>query len=318
VPAPGTTVVTVAVWMAPGAQTGKAIGLGIVTAADVAASTRTVSVEGRSLQMTYIGAAVPGRVLIDGAFADWDPYQGHPDPVGDVLDPNIDVTDFKLANDSSSLYFYVKVGGQMMGGVGIPESKLRPSHGPGGPGGGPVTLPVLVGEDSLYVLIDADSSAGTGYSGGGLPIGADYMVNITGQHGRISTQRLHQFTGGADTGSWSWSAGTDVRAAADQTRLEAQISLGGLGFPAGNLTVFYYSTDWKQKRDTGGQIAYDLRSQGGRSLNGEGTDGAAPGPPAGPDGRDGPALHAPEFQDVLLPLAGMTAAFVILRRARKR
>jgi hypothetical protein len=316
VPASGTTVLSVMLWLAPGAGAGKAIGLGIDSPADVAASTRTVSLDVRSGEMTYLGAAA-GPIRIDGAFTDWAAYPGHPDPLGDVSDPNVDVTDFKLANDSSSLYFCVNVHGEMMGGAGIPELKIRPSGAQGG-GGGPVALPILVGEDALFVFMDTDSRADTGYSGGGLPLGADFMVNITGRGGRITSQRLHSFTGGADRASWSWSQGTNILAATDLTQLEGGLPLAGLGFPTQEIAVFYYMTDWKQKRDTGEKISYDMRTQGGRGSQNGGTAEYEVGSDSGEDGRDGPALHAPEFGDIILPLAGLIVVFTILRRTKKR
>jgi hypothetical protein len=91
-----------------------------------------------------------------------------------------------------------------------------------------------------------------------------------------------------------------------------------MGAPAGEMAVFYYMTDWRQKRDTGERIHYDMRTQGGRGLAAAGT---AAGEMAGllqAFGLDHPPLHAPEFEQILLPVAGMTAVFVILRRPRKR
>jgi hypothetical protein len=179
-------------------------------------------------------------------------------------------------------------------------------------------LPVLVGEDALFVFLDTDSRPDTGYFGGGLPIGADFMVNITGRDGRITSQKVHSFTGGGDRGLWSWSQGTDMAAATDLTRVEAGVPLGGLGQPAGNIGVFYYMTDWRQKRDTGERISYDMRTQGGRGLAGGGTASLeGSGDLLGP-GIVHPPLHAPEFGEILLPLVAMTAVFALARRPRKR
>jgi hypothetical protein len=144
------------------------------------------------------------------------------------------------------------------------------------------------------------------------------MVNITGQDGHITSRRLHSFTGGAGGGSWSWSPGTDISAATDLTRLEAGVPLGVLGAPSGEVGVFYYMTDWRQQKDTGGRISFDMRTQGGRGLAGT---GLAQDPGTGqlqPSGLDHPPLHAPEFEQVLLPLAGMIAVFVSVRTSRKR
>jgi len=210
-----------------------------------------------------------------------------------------------------------KVDGRMMGGANIPEAKLRPSGGGGGGGGGPVTLPVLAGEDSFYLFIDTDGSAATGYIGGGIPVGAEYMVKMTGQNGRVLERKVHAFTGGSDREKWSWADGTDVAAATDATRLESSVALSDIGSPKANISLFYYATDWKANRDTGSRVGYDLRAgAGGRSFT-EGLQHLEGGLFLPGDGGPQP-LHAPEFRDVLLPVAGIVGIFVVIRRKRGR
>ena len=309
------TIVNLDADIAAGASAGKAFGFSLAGGSDIIANTRAVSVESRSLQMTYIGGQTHG-IVIDGAFSDWAGCPDHPDPANDVSDANIDVTGFRLASDPSSLYFYLQVGGAMMGGAGIPEAKTRPPERPSGGGGGPVTLPVLVGEDSVFLFIDTDRDAATGYTGGGLPLGAEYMVNITGQYGRIGSKRLHAFSGG-DRSAWSWTPVAELLAATDETRLEAAIAAAALGNPAGNISVYYFTTDWRQKRDAGEKVLFDLRAGGGgRSLPGPGPEYIPPGLPLSE--RDIQPLHAPEFRDILLPVCGMIAVFALLRKRRRR
>jgi hypothetical protein len=306
-------VLTVQMSVPSDARSGRAMGLYLSSPSDIGASTRAVTLVGGARQLTYIGAA-SGNIEIDGAFSDWNAVAPHADPKGDVADPAIDLTDFRVTNDTGSMYFLAQVDGAMMGGSGIPEGKLRPS-GTGGGGGGPVQLPVLAGEDSFYLFIDTDGRADTGYSGGGVPLGADYMVLVTGQYGRVIESQLHSFAGGTDRSRWSWNAGTDVSAATDLTRMEFQVPLGALGGPKGNVSLFYYTTDWKALRDSGARLTYDLRAPGpGRAL--------PPGylPPEGglPFGGDNDTkdLGVPEFRDAVVPLAGVTALFLALRRKR--
>lgn len=310
--APGSTAtVTVLGTFSTAAATGKAVGLSIEDGRDIAGGTRAITVEARALPLTYIGAA-SARITVDGAFLDWTAYPEHPDPTGDTADPNIDVTGFKAASDDGSLFLYLRVDGDMMGGMGIPERKLRPPPQQQGGGVGPVSLPVLVGEDAAFVFVDSDNDSATGYSGGGIPLGADYMANLTGQHGRINYQRLHRFTG-SDRGAWSWGAAGEVQAAAAGTQLEARLSLGDLGAPSGNLSLFYYTTNWKLDRDRGERVAFDLSAgTGGRAEGGDGRPYDGPEPPV--SGRDIQPLHAPEFRDVLFPVAGMLVVFIVFRR----
>jgi hypothetical protein len=310
------TVLTVQTAVPTDARSGRAIGLSLASPADVSADTTAVTLAGAGLQETYVGS--PSRqISIDGAFSDWDAVPSHADARGDVPNPDIDIVDFRLANDTASLYFMARVDGRMMGGAGIPETRLRPSGTGGGGGGGPITLPVLPGEDALFIFIDTDDDGSTGYSGAGVPIGADRLVKVTGQYGRIAERKLHSFTGGSDREKWSWSDGTDVNAATDSSRLEAGAALADLGSPAGNISVFYYTTDWKGGRDSGDRLGYDLRADaGGRGLPGGGTlMGGGEGAPwnGGPG-----VLHAPEFQDVVLPAAGVIGAFVFIRRRAGR
>ena len=294
------------------ARSGRAMGLYLSSPSDIGANTRAVTLVGGAWHLTYIGAAAD-NIVIDGAFSDWSTIPPHPDPKGDVADPNIDLSDFRVTNDTGSLYLLAQVDGTMMGGAGIPEGKVRPS-GTGGGGGGQVQLPVLAGQDSFYVLVDTDGRPDTGYSGGGVPLGADFMVLVTGQYGRVLERQVHSFTGGTDRTKWSWSSGTDIAAATDLSRMELQVPLGALGDPKGNVSLFYYTTDWKALRDAGDRLSYDLRAPGGgRSL--------PPGymPPAGglPFGDDhSKDLGVPEFRDAVVPLACMTALFLAFRRKR--
>ena len=314
--APGsTTTVTVLGTFSVSSATGKAVGLSLEGGRDIAAGTRAITVESRTVPLTYIGAP-SARIVIDGAFLDWTTYPEHPDPKGDVAEPNIDVTGFQTAADGGSLFACLRVDGEMMGGMGIPERKLRPPVQQHGGGGGPVNLPVLVGEDAAFVFIDSDNDSSTGYSGGNLPLGADFLANFTGQYGRINYRMLHRFVG-SDRGAWSWEALGAIDAAAAGTQLEARLALGALGGPSGNVSLFYYTTNWRLDRDIGDRVVLDLaQGAGGRDAGDEPPTYGAPKPPA--SGRDIRPLHAPEFKDALWPAAGMVVLFFIVRRRRRR
>ena len=298
------------------AMRGRSVGLSIADARALTTSTSAVTVEGRGGNLTLIGAPSQ-KIIIDGCFQDWDGYPAHPDPAGDVANPSVDLTDFRVANDTASIFICAAVSGEMMGGALVPEAKQRPVAGPGG-GGGPVSLPALTGEDAFLLFIDVDGRSDTGYCAGGVPIGAEYLARVSGRDGRITSRALMPFTGGADRGSWSWGNGTDFPAAVAGGKMEAGISLSALGRPNGTIGLFYYTTDWSSRRDDGSEIKYNLKEAGGGR-------GLQTGDPAGAETGAEPArapgeqpLHAPEFGELLLPLAGVAGAFALFRRLRWR
>ncbi|MEM4729539.1 MAG: hypothetical protein QXH42_07265 [Thermoplasmata archaeon] len=316
VPTAGTVVLKVAVSLSAGAQRGGAVGLGIASPADIQANTKAVTLQALPSRLSYIGTPAAG-IVVDGAFADWDGKPSHPDPTRDAENPNIDISDFRTASDGSSLFFCIAVRGEMMGGVLIPELKARPSGPGGGGGGGPVQLPVLVGQDVFYVFIDTDFNSNTGYSGG-LPLGAEYMVSVAGRSGVIVSRTVHRFEGGSARHEWRWSPGTEIEAARDLSRLEAGVPLSAIGSPSGNISLFYYSTDWRKDRDIGDRVEHDLGA--GRSAGpGRACDSAtATDEPDAPQPLDPEPLHAPEFGEVLAPISGAVVIFAVFRRLRRK
>jgi hypothetical protein len=83
------------------------------------------------------------------------------------------------------------------------------------------------------------------------------------------------------------------------------------------MSLFYYTTNWRAERDLGQKVALDLAAGGGGRAAGEdATTEGADGTPV--SGRDIYPLHAPEFRDVLLPLAGIIVIVLVLRRRKGR
>ena len=69
-----------------------------------------------------------------------------------------------------------------------------------------LNLPVISGEDTIYILIDTDNDYTTGYSSLGTGIGAEKMIEIKGVHGIITLRVMKEWTG-TETNDWSWSEG---------------------------------------------------------------------------------------------------------------
>ncbi|TLZ56356.1 MAG: hypothetical protein E6K17_04210, partial [Methanobacteriota archaeon] len=90
---------------------------------------------------------------------------------------------------------------------------------------GPTQEPYRSPDDLVRIFIDIDNSTITGYGIGG--IGADQVVEVTGNGGFVRTSSLSRFTG-SSPGAWSWVTVSNVSFALGFDRLE-------LGAP-GNLT----------------------------------------------------------------------------------
>ncbi len=79
--------------------------------------------EGKDVHFSYINETSnfylftpPSNVSIDGAFGDWKNIRE--DVIGDVSDPNIDLTNYSYTHNLSDIFFEVR--GRMMGGTDIP------------------------------------------------------------------------------------------------------------------------------------------------------------------------------------------------------
>ena len=86
-------------------------------------------------------------------------------------------------------------------------------------------LPVMSGEDTIYVLIDTDNDYSTGYSTLGTGIGAEKMIEIRGVHGIINLRVIKEWTG-TNVNDWSWSEGEIIDAAASGSEMELEVVNG--------------------------------------------------------------------------------------------
>ena len=77
-------------------------------------------------------------------------------------------------------------------------------------------VPELSNEDQIFIFIDSDFNASTGYMSE--TIGADKLVQIKGHYGVITSSTISNYVGlGND---WDWGAGTDTPAANDDNEIE--------------------------------------------------------------------------------------------------
>lgn len=165
---------------------GHTLGGTIESSRDIRIETGTVSLEvlPSDSGLGYIGF-VPQNFTIDGGFSDWTT----PVPDSDALsisNPDIDMSEYDLASEDESFYFYVSVKGEMLDGTPVPyRNRIRGEHPPPGPldsDGDTVpdefdSLPYNFdnqGLDDIDTYNDVDEDGIKDY-----PYGDDYWLNTT-------------------------------------------------------------------------------------------------------------------------------------------
>ncbi|MEM4728545.1 MAG: hypothetical protein QXH42_02125 [Thermoplasmata archaeon] len=248
-------------------------GMGLASPTAVTASTngRTVhvSVSGYSTALVNLADGVPGGIIIDGAFEDWEAtrgsagYRSRLDRSDDVQQsgkvgspglidrgglayyPNENINLQEVAEYDSgggSLYFYARVAGKAMAGQPVPATR-RGTPGPSGPPSPPKELR-LVGSDAFYVLIDDDGNKNTGYplytEDGDLLIGARYCAVAIGKNGVVLEVRTFVYDGGWREGGFS------ATAASGGKRIE--LSASGIAALVAHRTIII-AEDWTCNAD---------------------------------------------------------------------
>src|SRR5207245_232667 len=216
------------------------ISPGSVVQVDVTSATAPVPVVIRGGPIRAYLVAPPSTVRIDGLFADWvgrDQLDSDPVP---VKNPDVDILRYGAAVNTSAAYFHVAVAGDLMAGR-VPDRFIRlpPGQGGNGSGGPPIPLPRRTGEDILRAYVDLDSTVAVGVPVDG--IYADYLLEVRGFAGRITSQNLYAWTG-----SWSPIPSSGVALAKNATDIEGSIAIG----PTTNTTrMVFEATDWSSGAD---------------------------------------------------------------------
>ncbi len=218
----------------------------------VAMTTGTCAIIGSGLAAYY--AEAPTTIAVDGAFADWNGVAKTSDTVGDVSNSNIDIIEEAAATQAASLFAYVKFGGTPMAGMTIPSTRTISSGGSGGGGGSGVSaLPKVNGEDVCRIYID---SAVGGSSIGGIQ--ADYMMELRGKNGVVTSKRLLAWPGLASLGTISAEAGASA--------MEAGVPFASIGSPTGTVQMFVETTDWERNADSASATTTLIAMLGTRSA----------------------------------------------------
>src|SRR3989454_1129868 len=216
------------------------ISPGSVVRIDVTNATAPVPVVIRGGSVRAYMVAPPSTVQIDGLFADWlgrDQLDSDPVP---VKNPDVDILRYGAAVNTSAAYFHVAVAGDLMAGQ-VPHRfiKIPPGQGGAASGGPPRPLPRRTGEDILRAYIDLNSTDAAGVPVDG--IYAEYLLEVRGVAGRITTQALYRWAG-----FWAPIPSPGITLAKNATDIEGSIAVG----PTTNTTrMVFEATDWSSGAD---------------------------------------------------------------------
>nr|AIF13161.1 hypothetical protein [uncultured marine group II/III euryarchaeote KM3_60_A11] len=175
------------------------------------------------------------QILIDGSFDDWEQNVILKSDSDDDINSNIDIWRYaNLTEETGDAFYYINVEGDILGGTIFADKSAR-NKATNSPAFD-ITLeegesmafdvPELSNEDQIFIFIDSDFNASTGYMGES--IGADKLVQINGHYGVITSSTISNYVGlGSD---WNWGAGTNTPAANDDNEIEVLGETGNYYF----------------------------------------------------------------------------------------
>ena len=109
-----------------------------------------------------------------------------------------------------------------MSGTLIPpntSSKLvKPSSG----SGSYQNLPVMTGDDTIYIYLDLNGNISYGYSVDE-DFSASHMIEIRGINGIILSSYFYNYTGLESSNNWEWNRLSSVSSASDENEVECMI-----------------------------------------------------------------------------------------------
>jgi hypothetical protein len=182
---------------------------------------------------------IPDDVTIDGAFSDWEGKTIRNDTKWDVMRDDQDIIKYGLSETQDKAAFYLKVDGNILGGVEIPYWNIKTESDITVGEGSPRT-----GEDIIYIFIDKIPNYGYNDS---LPFGADCMIEIQGRYNEITNANYYEWAG-TDGSDWTWNQISHVDACLDMNELEVSISWDELAIDphSDSFEVYYMATDWEE------------------------------------------------------------------------
>ena len=184
--------------------------------------------------------APPARIQIDGLFDDWRLRDVPDTDFRIVWNRDLDIAAYGAATSSGTAFFHVRVNDTLLGGS-IPERFFKSLAGPGNgtTGGGSTILPRRTGENELLAFFDTNASDPRGVPVGGIL--ADYLVDIRGQEGRITSEAVYVWSN-----RWVPMPSIPVTSEKSTTDIEASLPLPSLN----GTRIVIESTDWAFEGDT--------------------------------------------------------------------
>ena len=257
----GHTSVLIEVDIATTAESAHTIGFKVVS---IDLFPGVASINHDDMELSYIKNA-SDEIIIDGAFGDWENLKSNYDKKGDVTNPNVDIVDFNSVKQNEKASFYLKVDGKMMAGVSVPartrsisipaikpKESIKQKIEVGSQEKHP--LPIVTGEDTVYIFLDTDKKKETGFPILNDIIGADYMIKIKGQYGILISEYFEYNSSilkEETNNKWdNWKRIDDIKveAACSAKQLECQIDLLNTRIIS-SIDVYFHIVDWKGEED---------------------------------------------------------------------
>ena len=189
----------------------------------------------------YVNAA-PAKIVIDGAFADWQGKTTSRVSNSSGTD-NVRINSAGAVNESESAFFYVSVDGQMCSGTYVPAIRGKAS----GSGQGIVIRHNRTAQDEMRVYIDSDRSVSTGaqVAADQRILGADHLISIKGIYGKVVEILQYDWI----AGQWDETPAAQVKAATDYHRMEISASSSSIG-TASTVDFTIQTTSWRGIEDS--------------------------------------------------------------------
>ncbi|MCK5559373.1 MAG: DUF2341 domain-containing protein, partial [Thermoplasmata archaeon] len=228
---------------------------------ELSATNATVTINHISQQLAYLDE-IPKQIIIDGAFGDWWDVPKCQDMDENIItDSNLDIQDYAIQGDEKKLNFYFSVNGELLAAINSPihlsalnnnyikepidnkvkTNTIKPQPQRNLP-------PELIARDRLHIFLDIDQNVSTGYQADWLPLGAEYMVQVTGRNGVINNHALYRYSlpKQIPNGSaWSWQFICTTPVAKDLSQLEASIDIDNLGIDLdAGVDVCFILSNW--------------------------------------------------------------------------
>ncbi|WP_455393067.1 lamin tail domain-containing protein [[Eubacterium] cellulosolvens] len=232
------------------------LGLRLV---EVHANDATVTINHVVQELAYL-VEIPEDVVIDGAFGDWEGIMRVQDKDNRrITSSSLDIREFALTKDDGVLDFYFKIDGELLTAINLPirlepiadtakfdiRTNTQSSEGVNLHQLNSIPKEIII-KDSLRVFLDTDRNSSTGYQPKWLPIGADYLVEVSGRNGEIFTRTLFRYSQKFDSSfAWSWKTVSSIPAAKDLSQLEISIDLDHLKIDLQDgLDICYILSNW--------------------------------------------------------------------------